>query len=282
MDLHGKLAELKDLHDKGLITPEVYAAQQAKLLADGAGDRATATPSSGSGRALMMFAGLVAVLIAGMWVLSTFASRSTSDTVRQLASQTGIGKQVIPWSDLADTAARNLVAANDSKIAAAIVASTNATGKEAKLMDTKVSKLEDKIIVELTVGWKGGFAGQPYKTVVEWEIAKADHVAAKVLADTSPFPPSAEDRNRLDNYFRTKVYPAFYSDVSGNPLEQRMKRPFAAHGGSKVMLRPPACHVIGSTVRESKRGRQAALVQWSSPSELSSRSSDKVIVRQRS
>jgi len=94
---------------------------------------------------------------------------------------------------------------------------THPTGKEPVLDRTTIAKLDDRILVELTVGWKGGVLGTRYKTTVAWEIAKANHVAAKVLTDSAPMAASAREKELLDEYFKVRVYPAFYSGVSGNP-----------------------------------------------------------------
>lgn len=133
----------------------------------------------------------------------------------QLAAQTGIGTQVIPWADLAETAARNVVDRNAAALAQSIQGITHPTGRAAVLAERSIAKLDDRILVELKVDWKGGTLGTPYRTVVTWEIAKSGHVGAKVLTDSAIFEVGSKNAQFLDEFFRTKVYPLFYSAVSG-------------------------------------------------------------------
>jgi hypothetical protein len=224
MNLQAKLQELKSMHDQGLITAEVYATQQQSMLSQGLGAIAAAETSvpdepsapRSAGTSSWKWLVLVVVLVmGGVWFASNFGSRETKDAVNQLASQTGIGAQVIPWSDRAETAARKLIEINEATIAKAVLAITHATGTDPTLTKTSIAKLDERVIVELNVAWKGGIFGTPYQTTVTWEIAKANHVAARVLSDSALTEVSQSNKEALDNYFRTKVYPAFYADISG-------------------------------------------------------------------
>lgn len=228
MDLQTKLQELKSMHDQGLITNEVYVDQQKALLSQGLSAEsvspvststktAPSTPASTSSwKWLVVLVLIVVLILGGIWFASKFGSRETRDAMNQLASQTGIGVQVIPWSEGAETVARKFLELNEGTVANAIQAICHPTGKEPQLTKTSIAKLDDRIVVQLTVSWKGGFIGTPYQTTVTWEIGKAGHIAAKILADSAPFDVSRSSKETLDDYFRTKMYPAFYSGISGS------------------------------------------------------------------
>ncbi len=83
------------------------------------------------------------------------------------------------------------------------------------LSDYTVSKLADRILINLKVDWKGGIVGNPYITSVAWEIGEKGHIGAKVTIDNAMTAIDPKNKEMLDDYFRTKVYPAFFSDMGG-------------------------------------------------------------------
>src|SRR6266702_4475325 len=131
MVIRGKLQELKEMYEKGLITAAVYEQQHKGVLAGAGGaasDRSATDYSSGMGAvldpkkniaALRRLIILAVLGLAGIWLVYSLSGRQTKDSISQFASETGIGKQVIPWTDRADTAVRKLVELNKDKIAAA-------------------------------------------------------------------------------------------------------------------------------------------------------------------
>jgi hypothetical protein len=227
MDIRRRLQELKEMYEKGLITAAIYEERQRAVLSAHGGDGVSssiAEPPSGLAvvldpkRNLASLGRLaviaVAVLIA-IWFAYMVSGRQGKDAISQFASQTGIGKQVIPWTDRADTAARNLIERNRDNVAAAIQGITHPTGTHPALANYDVSKLPDRIVVEMTVAWKGGFLGGEYSTTVAWEIAERSHVSAKVMSDSAVVAVEAKNEQLLDDYFRDKVYPAFVADTGG-------------------------------------------------------------------
>lgn len=227
MDIQHKLRELKEMYESGLISAAVYEQEQKAVLAGHANGpapprRAENAPIA-SGlldpkknlRALVRLAVIAAAVLIGIWFIYTVSSRDGKDAISQFASQTGIGKQVIPWSDRADTAARKLVEANQAKIAGAIQGVTHPSGKEPTLTKFGVSKLADRILVEMVVRWKGAFMGGDYSTTVVWEIGEQGHIDARVTLDTTLTSVEQKNKEMLNEYFRTKVYPAFYADTHG-------------------------------------------------------------------
>ena len=220
-DVEQRLADLKKMRDKGLVTESVYEAQQKEILSgssaesDDQSKNATFLDPKKNFRILLKVATFAAVVLAGIWVVYHVVGRDGKDSISQFAAQTGIGKQVIPWTDRADTAARKLLEKNKAQIANAIQAITHPTGKSPEMNDIAISKLPDRILVNLKVGWKGGIIGGDYVTLVAWEIGEQGHLGAKVTMDTSVTGVDAKNNELLIDYFRTKVYPAFVTDVGG-------------------------------------------------------------------
>jgi hypothetical protein len=167
MSLEVKLEELKQLHTKGLITAEVYALQQQALLSNTspigstpvrAEASTTAIPST-SDTALTGwiygFIGLILVVFGCIWLTNKVGDSRTKDAVSELVSQTGIGTQVVPWSQLAEAAVRRLIDVNADSLATSILAITHPTGNTPVLTGKSISKLDDRILVELVITWKG-------------------------------------------------------------------------------------------------------------------------------
>jgi hypothetical protein len=223
VDIQQKLKDLKEMHDKGLITVAVYEEQQKALLASGAGSSPARSPNSQSSffdpkknlSVLVRVLVIALVVLGGIWFFHKLSGQEGKDSLGQFASQTGIGTQVIPWADRADTAARKLIERNKQKIAEAIQGITHPTGNNPALTGLSVSKLSDRVIVEMAVEWKGGILGTQYSTSVAWEIDKTNHISAKVIADSAALGVEARNKDALNEYFRTKVYPAFYADMGG-------------------------------------------------------------------
>lgn len=216
-----KLEQLKGLYEKGLITKEVYEAQQQAVLA-GADGTSVKEPVSNdlldvkkNMSVLVKIAMLIGAVLFGIFIVYNFSGREGKDAISEFASQTGVGKQVIPWSDRADTAVRALVEANKQNLADAIQGIAHPTGKNPALGDVKVDKFSDHILVNIAVDWKGGLLGGSYRTVVTWDIGEKDHREAKVTGDNAMYAIEKKNAEVLNDYFRTKVYPAFYSDVGG-------------------------------------------------------------------
>ncbi len=221
MDIQGKLRELKEMHDKGLISPSVYAEQQKALLnshhvAGTAPQYQAGGPARKGWPIWQQALALVLILCVGAWIAYKTSNQQGKDDINRLAAQTGIGTQVIPWPDRADTAVRSVIEQNSGKLASSIQAIAHPMGKQPVLASSSVTKLQSSIVVQLAVSWKGGLLGGDYQTVVAWEINEANHVNAKAISDSSPFPPNAKDQERLDDYFKMNVYPAFYRTITGS------------------------------------------------------------------
>ena len=132
MDIQRKLEELREMRGKNLITASVYEDQQKALLSGHSAesaDTAADTESAKAGKASSSFLDpirnlrilvklgvfLVVVLVA-IWIVYHLSGKEGKDSISQFASQTGVGTQVIPWRDRADTAARKLIELNKERV----------------------------------------------------------------------------------------------------------------------------------------------------------------------
>ncbi|GAB4061378.1 SHOCT domain-containing protein [Uliginosibacterium sediminicola] len=223
--MQNKLQELKDLHEKGLITDEVYAEQQRVIVSSliGAAENQEA-PSQAATQGvikaerplwqqLLMSAFVVS---AGVWILYQFSDQRGKDTINQIASHTGLGAQIIPWPDRADTVLRNLIPQNQQLLARSVQSIAHPTGTEPQFERFTVTKLNDQVQVEFVIAWKGGFVGNSYETTVLWEIDKNSHIAARVTSDSAMTEIDSRHKEVLDDFFRTKVYPSFYKGISSS------------------------------------------------------------------
>lgn len=213
--LEQQLTELKSLHDQGLISPDVYAERQREILAG----KVTARPpaptvvakQSSFGKTLVI---LVLVLTAG-WGAYKLSGQGTKDVVHALALESGVAAKLVPWPDRAEPVLRPFLSANADLIARAVQGITHPSGKEPDLQEFDVAKLSDRVQVTIKVTWKGGVIGTQYQTVVVWELAESGHVSATVLYDTALTKVAEQNREQLDVFFRSKVYPSAYRSIEG-------------------------------------------------------------------
>lgn len=210
-----QLTELKSLHDKELISDEVYAERQREILAGAVRPRPLApqeiTKQSSLGKPLVV----TALVIGAIWGAYKLSDQSTKDTVHTLAIASGVASKLVPWPDRAEPALRPFMSSNAGKIAGAIQAITHPSGKEPDLEEFDVAKLSDRVQVTIKVTWKGGFVGNKYETAVVWELTDSGHISATVLYDTALTQVADQNREQLDTYFRSQVYPAAFRSIEG-------------------------------------------------------------------
>ncbi|APG27039.1 hypothetical protein A7E78_03840 [Syntrophotalea acetylenivorans] len=152
---------------------------------------------------------IAVTIFVGVFAFYHFTDQKGKDAINKL----GVLKQAIPWEDRADTMTRLLIDRNKNKISKAILDISHPTGKEPILDKYTVSKLNNSILVEIMVDWKGGFLGSNYKTKVSWEFTEQEHKSTKVIFDTAPTRISQRNSETLNDYFRTKIYPVLISDM---------------------------------------------------------------------
>jgi hypothetical protein len=231
MDIQGKLLELREMHEKGLISSAIYEEQQKAILASQlSGAQPNMDPAAAKHvypvgeksefldpkKNLSVVAKLLlffSIVLGGIWLIFSLSNADGKNAVSKFASETGIGKQVIPWPDRAAVVANSLVQSNRQSIASAIQGITHPTGNNPSLESFDISKLNSGIIIEFRVAWKGGFLGGDYTTVVAWEIGENNHVGAKITQDSAVTGVEPKNAEALNDYFYTKVYPAFVQGI---------------------------------------------------------------------
>jgi len=164
-------------------------------------------------KAIGQIAVLVIVVLGGIWFIYKISDQEQKDKINELVSVIGIGKQVIPWEDRADTMVRRLIERNKEALTNTIQGITHPSGQQPNLVDYKVSKLPGYIQVEFIVNWKGGFIGGEYNTTVVWEFDEKHHHNARVTFDSAYVQVFEEDKEKLNEYFRTNVYPVIVADI---------------------------------------------------------------------
>jgi len=209
-----KLQELKQLHAEGLISDAVYAARQHALLENPASPVDPAKPVRHLNK--LFWVSLV-VLIGGLagWFGYRTAGRDTKDLINYAVATTGIGTNIVPWSDRADTVLRSLIPDNSQRLAKVIQLIAHPSGTNPMFYGYNVSQLSNRVQVEISVEWTGGVIGNRYKTVIVWDISEAKHESARVVSDTALTEISQHSAQQLDDFFRAKMYPAFYRGLTG-------------------------------------------------------------------
>lgn len=185
-----------------------------EYLDPAAAPKAEAPPKKSSSARSCIALLLLIVCVAVFWYL--WAPRSNKDTVNRVLAQTGV--TVTPWIDRADTAMRDMLAKpkNQSSIASSIAAQTHPSGNTPTLARWSVDKQGQTLSVTFDVGWKGGLIGTDYVIQVVWRCNEAGPIGATVTQDNAPVgAQDADSQRRLEEYFRTGVWPALFDNSGG-------------------------------------------------------------------
>lgn len=159
------------------------------------------------------FSVLIIALLIGLYGYYKISDQHTRDKINEVTSAIGFGTQVIPWVDRADTMSRKIISQNPGQLASSILAITHPSGQSPALGGVNVSKLNNRILVEITIFWKGGIIGTMYRTHIAWEISDERHESARVTFDEAPTSVSQRNADVLNEYFRTRIYPAFLQSM---------------------------------------------------------------------
>lgn len=117
------------------------------------------------------------------------------------------------WKEQATIQLHKLMDRNSQNIASSVQSITHSTGKDAKLVSYNVLTLPDRMMVQITVGWTGGFSDSTYETSLNWELSPSSHLKTTVTGDNAPYNIEARDLDALNDYFRDTVYPVFVSNM---------------------------------------------------------------------
>lgn len=207
--LEESLNQLKEMHEKGLIAKEVYEERQRAILNGHPSPEVQKKIKAGiSGLSQLYRLAIAAgVLFAGIYIVYHLANKEGKDSINHLVAATGVGAQVIPWSDRADTAVRAVIEGNQSVLAESVQSITHPTGASPTLLRTDTRKMGEVVLVKMTVEWAGGFTGSRYNTMIAWEFDSDSSRGVKIVSDTATFAVDAEHLNTLNEYFRTEIYP---------------------------------------------------------------------------
>ena len=111
------------------------------------------------------------------------------------------------WDDRAEGVARLLVNSNQNYIAEQIQSLTHPSGNTPSLVSTVVAKVDDSIVIQMSVTWFGGFTNTAYQTSVAWGFNKSSHIIARVSGDTASFGVKPANAILLNNFFQNNLYP---------------------------------------------------------------------------
>lgn len=224
MSRRSELEALKTLFEENLITESVYLEKQREILARSAEvETATVSPPTASEidqpkkKSSFKWLELLAFLLLPLLLISILILRSNDqeakDKLLAYASNVGATSLLLSWQDRAGPAAEKLILRNDAQIAKALLSLTHPSGTNPSITISNTAKLNDRIVLDIELLWDGGFLGLKHKTVLSWEISPSDHIVAKVHLDSTGLTPSVQDRESLNDYFRTKIYPALLRSI---------------------------------------------------------------------
>lgn len=158
--------------------------------------------------------GIVLVLGLSGWIIYTFVlNREGKKIVNVIATQSGVGRTVIPWADRAESVVKVLLERSKDNLASTIQNISHPTGTKPTYDGSDVRRVGDGFSVNIRCKWKGGLLGTEYVTVVNWEFKESGHIRAVVTQDNSSFAIAAENAKKLDEYFRTEVYAVLRSNM---------------------------------------------------------------------
>lgn len=129
------------------------------------------------------------------------------------AKQSGGTQLDQKWAVAAVAQLNGLIGRSGQNLAASIQQITHPSGNSPYLVSVNVLRLKDKMMVQITIGWRGGMLGNAYQTSLNWELDAETHITTKITGDTAMVGIEEANRQMLDNYFRDSVYPVFYSNM---------------------------------------------------------------------
>lgn len=167
-------------------------------------------PQSSGLKKLLVLAVLVSVVVL---VYDRLLPQKAKDAVNLVAASTGV--KITPWSDRAQAVLNTYSAASRNEIAESALKILHPTGHFTGSSQWQAVEKNDDLILVFSVGWRGGITKAQYATSIEWQASENGHVKATVSADTAPFKAAAGNRDQLDAYFETTVWPAIHQATGG-------------------------------------------------------------------
>ena len=128
-------------------------------------------------------------------------------------AQSGSSQLNPKWAVVAIGQLNGLISRSAPSLAASIQQITHPSGNSPYLMSANVLRLKDKMMVQITIGWRGGMLGNAYQTSLNWELDEDTHIATKITGDTAMVGIEEANRQMLNNYFRDSIYPVFVNNM---------------------------------------------------------------------
>lgn len=90
-------------------------------------------------------------------------------------------------------------------LANGIQAYTHPSGNSASMAQGLVGRAMgsmSRVVVTLTVNWRGGVVGSQYRTQVQWVFSQSGQESVTITGDNAPVAVAESNRAQLENYFR--------------------------------------------------------------------------------
>ena len=124
------------------------------------------------------------------------------------------------WANrVIQTVNRRLQDANyRQNLASVVQAQLHPTGGSPSMGQTQAGLrmgTRDKVVVRLSVNWKGGVVGTNYTTTIDWVLTQGGQEAVQVIGDNSPVVPTATAKQEL-----LKTLEPFFNDLISTPSQR--------------------------------------------------------------
>lgn len=123
-----------------------------------------------------------------------------------IALKLGLEQQNVKGDQLG-TALRSWVEANKQSLAKELRSRMHPSGRDERLVGSKVIDNGDQSSLLMTIQWSGALLRTQYETVVRWNVASTNHIQAVVESDTAKIPVAEKNRIELDEFFRDQAWP---------------------------------------------------------------------------
>lgn len=158
----------------------------------------------------------IGVLVLSLCLYSSLGNADQQVPVYQPAQPAAVsqGSKLDPkWINAATNQLRIMLNGSAQNIATSIQGVTHPSGNSPTMSSYNVLNMGDRVMVQITVAWRGGMLGNIYQTSVNWEVTPDAQLGAKVVGDTAMIAIEPRNLRALDDYFKQSVWPVFYSNM---------------------------------------------------------------------
>ena len=166
-------------------------------------------------RITKIIVGAIATLVIAVTGLTLYLNAHGHPGVRVSDFIPNAAKAIVqPWNVRAQAMVEKMFQTeNKQTVSKVIQGITHPTGKNPQMQSVDVRPNGDGISTRFEVDWQGGFSSGNYKTIVVWQCTQQSHVLAEVTQDTAPIAADAANLKKLDDYFRTEIFPALCKNL---------------------------------------------------------------------